>query len=99
MRQDIIQAKVADVPVVPISAMTGEGVQALLDQLDVMLTGGAQTVELLVPLTDGQRLAWLHAHGEVLEQTIENSEAVYEVRLAPADYDRFMQRQGQSAAT
>lgn len=94
MRQDIIQAKVADVPVVPISAMTGEGVQALLDQLDVMLTGGAQTVELLVPLTDGQRLAWLHAHGDVMAEVATQDGAgdpalKVTVRLTPRELGRF----------
>jgi GTP-binding protein HflX len=94
MRQDIIQAKVADVPVVPISAMTGEGVQALLDQLDVMLTGGAQTVELLVPLTDGQRLAWLHAHGDVMAEVATqdgagNPALKVTVRLTPRELGRF----------
>lgn len=94
MRQDIIQAKVADVPVVPISAMTGEGVQALLDQLDVMLTGGAQPVELLVPLTDGQRLAWLHAHGDVMAEVATqdgagNPALKVTVRLTPRELGRF----------
>lgn len=94
MRQDIIQAKVADVPVVPISAMTGEGVQALLDQLDVMLTGGAQTVELLVPLSDGQRLAWLHAHGDVMAEVATqdgagNPALKVTVRLTPRELGRF----------
>jgi GTPase len=69
MRLDLISAQIAEVPVVPISALTGEGVEALLNRLGRMLTGGAQTLEFTVPLSDGQRLAWLHAHGDILDET------------------------------
>ena len=53
---------------VMLSAATGEGVAALEDRLAVMLTGGAQEVTLMVPSSDGRRLAWLHAHGDVLTE-------------------------------
>ena len=56
------------VPVVPISALTGEGQDALLDRIARMLTGGAETLDLVIPLGDGQRIAWLHANGEVLSE-------------------------------
>ena len=31
-----------------------------------MLTAGAKEYSLTIPSSDGRRLAWLHAHGEVL---------------------------------
>lgn len=68
MRRDLIAARIAEVPVVPISALTGAGVDALLEQLGQMLTGGAQMLEFTIPLSDGQRIAWLHAHGDILEE-------------------------------
>ncbi|KAK0358098.1 hypothetical protein LTR94_036757, partial [Friedmanniomyces endolithicus] len=68
MRLDLIAADVPDRPVVPISAMTGEGVDDLLARLGTMLTGGATELELSIPMGDGQKLAWLHAHGEVLSE-------------------------------
>jgi GTP-binding protein HflX len=42
-------------------------------------------------MADGQRLAWLHAHGEVLgEQPIEGENALrVSVRMSPADLGRF----------
>jgi len=94
MRHDLIAAKITDVPVVPISALTGEGVDILLDQLGKMLTGGAQTLELSVPLSDGQRLAWLHAHGDILEENqidgAENEPAMrIKVRLTQRELGRF----------
>ena len=94
MRHDLIAAKIAEVPVVPLSALTGEGVDVLLDQLGLLLTGSAQTLELTVPLSDGQRLAWLHAHGDILEENqiadaeIEPSMRI-KVRLTPRELGRF----------
>lgn len=94
MRDDIVSARISEVPVVPISALTGEGVDALLEQLGRMLTGGAQTLEVTVPLSDGQRLAWLHAHGDILEEReIDDAEGQpamrIKVRLTPRELGRF----------
>ena len=49
-----------------LSAATGEGVDLLEAELARLLTGSAREVSLLVPVSDGRRIAWLHAHGEVL---------------------------------
>ncbi|BEV00528.1 GTPase HflX [Novosphingobium olei] len=94
MRRDLITHGVPEVPVVPISAVTGEGVTDLLERLSSLLTGGAQELELTVPLSDGQRLAWLHAHGEVLsERQVEDEAGMpslrLNVRLSPKDLGRF----------
>jgi GTP-binding protein HflX len=49
-----------------LSAVTGEGLSMLESKLAKLLTGGAREVTLMVPVRDGRRMAWLHAHGEVL---------------------------------
>lgn len=49
-----------------LSAVTGEGVALLEAQLARLLSGGAQEVSFLLPVSDGRRIAWLHAHGDVL---------------------------------
>jgi GTP-binding protein HflX len=49
-----------------LSAATGEGVDAFETELARLLTGGAQEVSFLLPVSDGRRIAWLHAHGDVL---------------------------------
>ena len=96
MRRDLIAAEVPDLPVAPISAMTGEGVGDLLDLLGKLLTGGAQVLELTVPMADGQRLAWLHAHGEILseiqtEDTLGAPAQRLKVRLSQRELGRFSQ--------
>ncbi len=94
VRKDIIAAKVSDVPSAPLSALTGQGVDAFLEKLGVMLTGSAQTLDLTVPLGDGQRLAWLHAHGDILEENQIDDDAGepsmrIKVRLTPRELGRF----------
>jgi GTP-binding protein HflX len=51
---------------VMLSAATGEGVAALEERLATLLTGTAREVSFVLPVSDGRRMAWLHAHGEVL---------------------------------
>lgn len=96
MRRDLIAADVPDRAVVPISALTGEGVTDLLNLLGRLLTGGAQVLELTVPMADGQRLAWLHAHGEILSEVqIEDGLGApaqrLKVRLSQRELGRFAQ--------
>ena len=78
--------------VMPISVLTGEGVPALIEQVAAKLTAGHRRYHLVLDAADGAAAAWLHAHGEVLEQRSEEEGVCYEVRLAPADYERFMRR-------
>jgi GTPase len=51
-----------------LSAATGEGVAALEERIARMMTGTAREVSFILPLSDGRRIAWLHAHGEVLAE-------------------------------
>jgi len=94
MREDLIAHDVPDRPAVPISAVTGEGIDALIDQLGTLLTSGSQTLDLTLPMAEGQKLAWLHAHGEVLsEHAAQDSHGLpasrIRVRLTPRELGRF----------
>ena len=63
---DLMQA--ADDSTIMISAATGEGVPELLDRLGELLTQQAHVHEFVLPASAGRQIAWLHAHGEVLEE-------------------------------
>jgi len=78
--------------VVAISALRGEGVDRLIDQVAAKLTAGHRRYEIALDAGDGAGAAWLHAHGEVLGQRQEDVTTIVDVRLAPADYERFNQR-------
>ncbi|MEZ5684342.1 GTPase HflX [Novosphingobium sp.] len=81
--------------IVPVSAVTGFGCDALLEAVSKLLTAGARVHAFVLPVSDGQRLAWLHAHGEVLadEESGEDERGPLrrlEVRLDPRELGRFM---------
>jgi GTP-binding protein HflX len=80
-----------DEAVVPISAVTGFGLDDLARLLGRQLTGSSRTYELLVPMSDGQRIAWLHAHGEVLSEAAagEGEQLRVKVRLSPKEFGRY----------
>ena len=63
---ELMQA--ADDSTIVISAVTGEGVPELLERLGELLTQQAHVHEFVLPASAGRRIAWLHAHGEVLEE-------------------------------
>ena len=75
--------------VVPISALTGEGLEQLAELMAEKLRSGEQVHEIQVPATDGSRIAWLHSRGEVLDQQVEDSEIKLSVRLSPDNWARF----------
>jgi GTP-binding protein HflX len=79
--------------IVPISAMTGEGVDALLARVDRLLTAGAKVHEFVLDAGEGQKIAWLHAHGQVLEDVEaeggEGPRRRLRVRLTPKEFGRF----------
>jgi GTP-binding protein HflX len=64
---EVIAARPDEV-IVPISAVTGFGCEALLDAVSTVLTAGARVHSFVLPVSDGQRTAWLHANGEVLSE-------------------------------
>lgn len=75
---------------IAISAQTGAGINDLLDQIDHLLNRSTEIITLTVSMGDGATLAWLHRHGEVLEQqTISDDELRITARLAPVERARL----------
>jgi GTP-binding protein HflX len=80
--------------VVPISALTGEGLDALVELAAERLRRGAQPHRFVLPSTAGEALAWLHANGEVVDQTTTGLDTRMEVRLSDAAWARFSRQYG-----
>ena len=78
--------------VVAISALTGEGVDTLIATIADRLTVGHRRYHIALDAGDGAGAAWLHAHGEVLDQWVDEDQLGYEVRMAPGDFERFNRR-------
>jgi len=75
--------------VVPISAVTGEGLAALRECMAEKLRSGEQVHQIRLSATDGSRIAWLHSRGEVLEQKLDHDQIELSVRLSPDNWARF----------
>lgn len=80
--------------VVAISALTGRGVDHLIAAVASHLTAGHQRYTITLEAADGAGAAWLHQYGDVLDREMDGDRAIYEVRMAPRDYERFMTRRG-----
>ncbi|MGE4431598.1 MAG: GTPase HflX [Sphingobium sp.] len=79
--------------VIPASAITGEGVDALRRAISDRMTVGSAVHHFDIPSSDGASLAWLHEHGEVLD-TQDGGEGILgvNVRLSDAAHARFCAR-------
>ena len=68
---------------VALSARTGEGVDALLDRIDVALRPGVERVRLRIPYRDGTALAHCYERGRVLARSDDADGIHLEVELPP----------------
>ena len=75
--------------VVPISAASGEGLDALRERMAECLRSGEQVHQIRVAASDGGRIAWLHSRGEVLDQKLDHDEMHLSVRLSPDNWARY----------
>jgi GTP-binding protein HflX len=80
-----------------ISALTGEGVDDLLECASQKLREGTNLHRVRLAAGDGEGIAWLYANGEVVGARSEGMETEYEVRLSDADWARLQARQIEQA--
>jgi GTPase len=76
-----------------ISALTGEGLDRLLECAAANLGKGAKLRTVALSASDGRAIAWLHANGKVESERSDGQETVFEVRLTDADWARLQNRQ------
>jgi GTP-binding protein HflX len=53
---------------VPVSAVSGEGIDRLVAAIEARLAESRQTLEIAISPSDGAGLSWLYRHSEVLEK-------------------------------
>jgi GTP-binding protein HflX len=89
-RRAEIEAMAARRPdVAPISAATGEGVEAAHVLMAAELTARHELLRVRLRFDQGEAMAWLHARGEVLADEPQGDGHLLTVRLDPADRARF----------
>ena len=72
-----------------VSALDGEGVVALGEAIAARLHQRAEVHRLKLSASDGNRIAWLHAHGEMLDQRMDDETMHVAVRLSVENWARF----------
>ena len=71
-----------EAPPIPVSAVTGEGVEALLAALDVRFSANDDILSFAVPAAAGALVHWLHENTEVLERSAgEAGDLTFRVRV------------------
>jgi GTPase len=76
-----------------VSAVTGEGLDALLRHIDTRFSANDEEIELAIPATDGAVLAWLHDNADVMHSDADDDGTVHaHVRIATAKKGRLMSR-------
>jgi len=91
-RQALAERAARNHDVVLISAVTGEGSEALLQAVERRLNAARVVRDFDVDLVDGAAIAWLYAHGEVIRRTDDDTRAHLTVSLDQADAARFLDR-------
>ena len=76
----------------PVSALTGEGIDQLLEAIGDFLTRASEAREVSVPLSDGATIAWLYRHGEVRSRRDDGEMALLTVALDAAASAQFERR-------
>lgn len=64
-----------------VSALTGEGCNNFLQELDERLADGFEVLEFGVPVTEGKLIAWVYENSEILSKQIKEDTIVFKVRL------------------
>ncbi|MBH0237021.1 GTPase HflX [Methylobrevis albus] len=78
---------------IPVSALTGEGVDTLLDIVENRLVGDRPVYDVTLDPADGAGLAWLHRNAEVLSRGEAKEEGIpLTVRVSPRHQEQFLAR-------
>lgn len=86
------QAERSNIPVVVVSAATGEGCENLTAAIEDRVMEHFRVVDIKLPHADGASLAWLHEHADVMERRDEDDGVHLKVRIDDANWARFEQR-------
>ncbi len=91
-RAEMLEEAARREDIVALSALTGEGVDTLIERVAARLTEQHRRYTIALDPADGAGAAWLHQHGEVLGHWLDAGQALYEVRLSERDRVRFETR-------
>ena len=91
---NIAERQPAEQRPVPVSAITGEGLDVLATTIEARLAAGRVLIELELDPADGAGVSWLHRHTEVIHKGVDetNGRIAMTVRAAPDKADAVRAR-------
>jgi GTP-binding protein HflX len=76
-----------------VSALTGEGLSALISRIEARIARSRSTFAVILPPEDGAALNWLYENAEVLDRRMEEGGTLHlAIRIAPEKEPRFLNR-------
>jgi GTPase len=82
---NLVERQLADRRPVQLSALTGEGIDRLIDAIEARLSESRQTLEVSIDPADGAGLSWLYRHSEVLGKDMRDDGRLWLTVRADAD--------------
>ena len=91
---NLAERRPADQRPVLVSAVTGEGIDALGATIEARLAAGRVLIELELDAADGAGVSWLHRHTEVIHKAVDeqSGRVVMTVRTEPGKADAVRER-------
>ncbi len=74
---------------VALSAETGEGVSQLLTLMEAKLTAAFDTLNIIIPASNGAARAWLHQRAEIKQEIVRDDELLLVTRLSKKAQGQF----------
>jgi GTP-binding protein HflX len=74
---------------IPVSAVTGEGLPALLNEIDQLLADRDLIKPILLPIAQGEALAWLYRNAQILDRKENDNQITLTVQISPAKMGQF----------
>src|SRR5699024_12065026 len=71
------------------SAKDPESIKQLADLIVKKVFDNYEKVDLVLPLSDGKNLAYLHEYGQILNEDFKDDGVHVTVRLSPKDLEKF----------
>lgn len=72
-----------------VSALSGEGVETLREAIVEQLSSTDEIRTIELASSDGEKMAWLHARGKMIDQDHDGETVKVKVRLSDVDWARF----------
>ena len=98
-RQDVLRQSSFARNTIAVSAVSGDGMDKLLSAIQSIVAAQRRIFSYQLTISDGQALAWLYAHGKVLDRTDGSEFIMLDVDMDPSNAGKFRERFGYQPLT